>query len=53
MQPNKPTKEAVRSYTQQRTREKSPPPTPEQIRRQLGWGLVGEIDRTPEVPRTA
>ena len=50
MQANKPSKEAVRSYTQQRTREKSPPPTPERIRQELGWQLVPSNGPVREVP---
>jgi hypothetical protein len=35
-----PNKEQVRAFMQQRQKEKSPPPSPEEIRRMLGWGLV-------------
>lgn len=35
-----PTKQQVREYMQQRQREHRPPPTPDEIRRQLGWGLI-------------
>lgn len=35
-----PPKQAVRAYLEQRKRAGSPPPTPEEIRRQLGWGLM-------------
>ncbi len=35
-----PSKEAVRAYLERRTQDMQPPPTPEEIRRQLGWGLV-------------
>lgn len=35
-----PTKQQVRDWMQQRQAEHKPPPTPEQIRRELGWGLV-------------
>lgn len=34
-----PTKEQVRKWMQERQQEKKPPPTPEEIRRQLGHGL--------------
>lgn len=37
---NRPTNEQVRSWMQQRQADRSPPPTPEEIRRQLGWRLV-------------
>ena len=36
----RPTNEQVRSWMQQRQADRSPPPPPEQIRRELGWGLV-------------
>jgi hypothetical protein len=35
-----PSKQQVRDYMQQRQREHRPPPTPDDIRRQLGWGLL-------------
>lgn len=35
-----PTKEQVRQYMEQRQSAQSPPPPIEEIRRQLGWGLV-------------
>jgi len=38
---NKPTKEQVREYMQQRKTETNPPKSPEEIRRQLGWYLNG------------
>jgi hypothetical protein len=34
-----PTKEQVRAYMASRGRAHRPPPTPEEIRRQLGWRL--------------
>ena len=45
MQQTKPSKEQVRAYTQQRAKSSSPPPSIEEIRRQLGWGLVPERGR--------
>jgi hypothetical protein len=39
-QTNHPSKEVVREYLERRNHEVEPPPTPEEIRRQLGWGLV-------------
>jgi hypothetical protein len=36
----RPPKEAVRAYQQKRLRSSTPPPDPDQIRRELGWGLV-------------
>lgn len=41
----KPTKEQTRTYMQQRQRANTPPPSIEEIRRQLGWGLVGKAAR--------
>jgi len=36
-----PTKESVRAYMARRTRAApEPPPSPEEIRRQLGWHLI-------------
>lgn len=34
-----PPKHLVREYLERRAREASPPPSPEEIRRQLGWGM--------------
>lgn len=34
-----PTKEQVRAYMAARERARRPPPSPEEIRRQLGWRL--------------
>jgi hypothetical protein len=34
-----PSKDQVRAYMQRRSRDASPPPSPEEIRRELGWGL--------------
>jgi hypothetical protein len=35
-----PPKHLVREYLERRTKESAPPPTPEEIRRQLGWGML-------------
>ena len=35
-----PSKQLVRAYLERRSRDPKPPPTPEEIRRQLGWGLA-------------
>lgn len=35
-----PTKEQVRAYMAERRVSQQPPQTPEEIRRQLGWGLM-------------
>ena len=37
---NQPTKHSVRAYLERRAHDPKPPPTPEEIRRQLGWGLM-------------
>jgi hypothetical protein len=39
-----PTKEQVRAYMLAREHAHRPPPTPEEIRRQLGWHVVSEPD---------
>ncbi|MGB9989321.1 hypothetical protein [Pseudoduganella rhizocola] len=39
-QTNHPSKYVVREYLERRSQEVKPPPTPEEIRRQLGWGLM-------------
>jgi hypothetical protein len=36
-----PTKEQVRIWGKQRSLSRLPPPSPEEVRRQLGWGLIG------------
>lgn len=38
----KPDKQAVRDWLDRRAHEDEAPPTPEEVRRQLGWGLVPE-----------
>jgi hypothetical protein len=40
-----PTKEQVRAWQQERIEAKAPPPSPEEIRRQLGWGLMQSSGR--------
>ena len=35
-----PPKHLVREYLARRSRDPQPPPTPEEIRRQLGWGMA-------------
>lgn len=44
MQVSRPTKEAVRHYMQQRQVERKPPPSQEEIRRQMGWGMLPNND---------
>ena len=41
-----PTKEQVRAYMAQREAARRPPPSPEEIRRQLGW-CCGPYDNMP------
>jgi hypothetical protein len=43
---NHPSKFLVRSYLMRRTHASSPPPTPDEVRRQLGWGML-VIDPKP------
>jgi hypothetical protein len=35
-----PPKHLVRAYLERRTKDTRPPPSPEEIRRQLGWGML-------------
>jgi hypothetical protein len=35
-----PTKQQVRQYLEQRIESRTPPPSMEEIRRNLGWGLI-------------
>ena len=35
-----PPKHLVREYLERRKREAKPPPSPEEIRRLLGWGML-------------
>jgi hypothetical protein len=35
-----PSKEQVRHHMQQRAQQRTPPPSPDEIRRQLGWHLI-------------
>ena len=35
-----PPKHLVREYLERRAKESQPPPSPEEIRRQLGWGML-------------
>ncbi|MFI4940761.1 MAG: hypothetical protein ACHP7O_10545 [Burkholderiales bacterium] len=37
---NSPTKYAIRQYLDGRSHSTTPPPSPEEIRRQLGWQLL-------------
>lgn len=46
-----PPKQLVREYLERRAREAKPPPSPEEIRRQLGWGLTTQ-DFKPSLDRS-
>ncbi|MFC5512709.1 hypothetical protein ACFPOU_16475 [Massilia jejuensis] len=49
-----PPKHLVREYLARRSRDPQPPPTPEEIRRQLGWGIVdAEVCETAHHPAAA
>ncbi len=50
-QTNHPSKYVVREYLERRSQEVKPPPTPEEIRRQLGWGLTSP-DFRPSTSRS-
>jgi hypothetical protein len=41
-----PTKEQVRQWMQKRQVAHQPPPTPEQIKRELGWDLIPKPNNT-------
>jgi len=43
-----PTKEQVREYMNQRAAEHKPPPTPEEIRRQMGWDLAQAANKAAQ-----
>lgn len=38
-QTTKPSKQTLQQYLEQRHKDGKAPPTPDEIRRQLGWGL--------------
>ncbi|MGJ9419659.1 hypothetical protein ACHAC9_18175 [Massilia sp. CMS3.1] len=38
-----PPKHLVREYLARRSRDPQPPPAPEEIRRQLGWGMLDTV----------
>lgn len=40
-----PTKEQTRAYLDQRAKSHTPPPSIEEIRRQLGWRLIPDRSR--------
>ncbi|CDG82210.1 hypothetical protein [Janthinobacterium agaricidamnosum] len=45
-QPKQPSKEIVRRWLQSELEQRRPPPSPDQIRRELGWDLV-KLERGP------
>jgi hypothetical protein len=47
-----PPKHLVREYLERRAREHKPPPTPEEIRRQLGWGILMETQLRVVISRS-
>jgi hypothetical protein len=46
----KPTKEQVREYMERRQAQHQPPPSREEIRRQLGWDLI-KMERKEQAGR--
>jgi hypothetical protein len=51
-QTRNPSHQQVRSWMQQRQVDRTPPPAPEQIRRELGWGLLeAERETTNRIKR--
>lgn len=50
MKQTKPTPQAVRTWMQQRQMDRTPPPSPEEVRRQLGWEMV-EAERAGKLAR--
>lgn len=44
MTTTQPSKEQIRIWTKQRSLSRLPPPSPAEVRRQLGWGLVAKSD---------
>jgi hypothetical protein len=45
-----PPKHLVREYLERRAKEASPPPSPEEIRRQLGWGMLMSVSDDKATP---
>lgn len=45
---SKPTKEEIREWQKKRNDDHTPPPTPEDIRRELGWDLLSTDDKQKE-----
>jgi hypothetical protein len=47
-----PPKHLVREYLERRSKESNPPPTPEEVRRQLGWGMLMQPGDDTMSPRS-
>jgi hypothetical protein len=47
-----PPKHLVREYLERRSKDTTPPPTPEEIRRQLGWGMLMPADERTGTSRS-
>jgi hypothetical protein len=47
-----PPKHLVREYLERRARDTQPPPAPEEVRRQLGWGMLMQADDKTGAPRS-
>lgn len=47
-----PPKHLVREYLERRARDTQPPPPPEEVRRQLGWGMLMQADDEAGAPRS-
>jgi len=50
-QANRPSKYLIREYLERRAHDSKPPPTPEEIRRQLGWGMQMFGQKMAAAPR--
>jgi hypothetical protein len=53
IQTDRPSKYLIRAYLERRAHDSKPPPTPEEIRRQLGWGMQMFEQRLTTNPRRA
>lgn len=49
-QTNKPSNQQVRDYMAQRREDRTPPPSQEEVRRQLGWTML-VAERAAQRPR--
>lgn len=50
-QTTKPSNQQVRSWMQQRQVDRTPPPSPDQVRRELGWQMVEAERETNRIKR--